>query len=116
MIRCNPGDVVLLLFPFTSLTSVKKRPAVVLSPPPYQVRYGDVVLMALTSRPQEDAFFLKHWQEAGLPRPTWAKPLVGTFASSILDKQLGRLSQPDWSPVRNALAEILAPPCFSLPG
>src|SRR6266545_4447782 len=110
MIPCNPGDVVLLPFPFTSLTSSKKRPAVVLSPSEYQGKYGDVVLMALTSQTQPDGFLLQKWHEAGLPKPTWVKPVIGTFASSIIDKRLGCLSPDDWISVRYALAQVVAPP------
>src|SRR5690348_3948124 len=101
MTPCSSGDVVLLPFPFTSLTASKKRPAVVISPGEYHGKYGDVVLMALTSQAQSDSFLLQRWQEAGLPKPTWVKPIIGTFASSIIDKRLGSLAPGDWSSVRN---------------
>lgn len=44
------GDIVLVPFPFTDLTAVKKRPALVVSANWYNKRYRDVVLVAVTSR------------------------------------------------------------------
>ena len=44
------GDIVLVPFPFTDLTAVKKRPALVVSANWYNKRYRDVILVAVTSR------------------------------------------------------------------
>jgi mRNA-degrading endonuclease toxin of MazEF toxin-antitoxin module len=43
----EPRDTVLVRFPFTDLTAVKKRPAVIISPAEFTRRHGDVVLIAL---------------------------------------------------------------------
>ena len=43
------GDIVLVPFPFTDLTTVKKRPALLVSANWYNKRYRDVVLVAVTS-------------------------------------------------------------------
>ena len=50
MMICEQGDIVLVPFPFTDLTTVKKRPALVVSANWYNKRYRDVVLVAVTSR------------------------------------------------------------------
>ncbi len=44
------GGVVLVGFPFTSLQTTKKRPAVVISSAAYQQNRPDVILMAITSQ------------------------------------------------------------------
>jgi mRNA interferase MazF len=44
------GDIVLVSFPFTDLTSTKGRPAVVVSPNNFNARNEDVVLVAVTSQ------------------------------------------------------------------
>ena len=109
MTECESGDVVLVRFPFTDLTSTKKRPALVLSDATYSRRYGDVVVLALTSQDQqESSLALAHWQAAGLLKATWAKPVVGTISGSLIERQLGRLDQRDAPPVRAALAMLLA--------
>lgn len=67
----SPGAIVLVRFPFTLLHTAKKRPAVVISPAQYFQRYGDLVVLALTSRTQPEPFLaLRHWQPAGLLGPT----------------------------------------------
>jgi hypothetical protein len=38
----SPGAVVLVRFPFSLLHTAKKRPAVVISPSQYFLRYGDL--------------------------------------------------------------------------
>ncbi|MYH11047.1 MAG: type II toxin-antitoxin system PemK/MazF family toxin, partial [Gemmatimonadales bacterium] len=43
------GDIVLVSFPFTDLTSTKRRPALVLSPDSFNAAGVDLVLAAVTS-------------------------------------------------------------------
>ena len=63
MIASKPGDIVLVRFPFTDLSAAKQRPALVISPDAYAVRHGDVVVLALTSRPQpDDATAIDCWR------------------------------------------------------
>ena len=96
-------------FPFTDLTTSKKRPALVISPTSYSNRFGDVVLMALTSQDQNDSSLaLAEWQAAGLPKPTWIKPLIGTLSLGLVERQIGRISPHDRRCVQTALAMVLA--------
>ena len=108
MIGCDPGDIVLVRFPFTDLTSVKKRPVLVISPLSYLQRYGDVVVIALTSQDQKDAALaLMEWQTAGLPKPTWVKPLIGTLAASLIERRLGGIDPHDRHCVRSAMDMLM---------
>ena len=43
------GHIVLVSFPFTDLTSSKRRPALILSPDPFNSAGEDLVLAAVTS-------------------------------------------------------------------
>jgi len=104
MIAFKPGDVVLVRFPFTDLSAAKQRPALVVSPAEYAARHGDVVVLALTSRPQpDDATAIDCWREAGVPKPTWIKPLIATLAATMLTQSLGRLKPADWPRVETAI-------------
>lgn len=65
------GDIVLVPFPFTDQTGLKKRPAVVVSSDAYHRKRIDVVVMALSSqvlRPPDAVgeVLIAKWQEAGL--------------------------------------------------
>jgi len=108
MTPCRPGDVVLVHFPFTSLRASKKRPAAVVSRPEYAERNGDVVVMALTGVGQADAPALDDWQEAGLVKPTWIKPLLATLDAGLIERRLGRLSARDCRKVSDALRAAVA--------
>lgn len=104
----DSGEVVLVRFPFTDLSASKKRPAVVISTGDFSMKYGDAVVMALTSRRQEnDLFRLDDWQDAGLLKPTWIKPLVGTIALSLIGVRLGVLSVRDKKRVASILDAIM---------
>jgi len=94
----DSGSVVLLPFPFTSLTTSKKRPAVVVSRRSYQEATHDIVLAAVTSQMHEGPgdVALRDWAEAGLLKPSClrAGKLITVHESLIL-KALGRLTSDD---------------------
>ena len=101
--------VVLIRFPFTDLTSAKKRPAVIVSPWQYSERYGDVVIIPLTSVNQnDDSLRLAQWKDAGLLKETWVKPLLATVSKSLITRQLGRLHERDMRCVRSSLKQMLS--------
>ncbi len=106
----EPGDVVLVRFPFTDATTFKKRPALIVSPGDFRRRYGDVVVLALTSQPQPDAeLALKDWRIAGLPKATWLKPLLATLSATVVERHVGTLSPADLPRVSSALRRLIAP-------
>jgi mRNA interferase MazF len=108
MTRYDRSDVVLVRFPFTDLSATKKRPAVVVSPVEFVEKYGDVVVLALTSCSQDDdSLRLSDWQAAGLRKPTWIKPLIGTVALSMIEARLGTLSGRDKHRVWSTLNAIV---------
>ena len=110
MTAFEPGDVVLVRFPFTDLTAVKKRPALIVSPSDFLKRNGDVVIVALTGQPQtEPDAALQDWQSAGLLKPTWLKPLIGTVDASVVERRFGRLSSADHRRVAAALRSLISP-------
>ena len=96
MTAFEPGSIVLVHFPFTDLSATKKRPALVVSPTAFSRPHGDIVVLALTSRPQADTTLeLENWKAAGLPKATWFKPVIGTLSKQVVVRYLGRLASQD---------------------
>lgn len=108
------GDIVLVLFPFTNQTQAKQRPAVVVSSSAYNARRLDVVLMAITSQVHTPLEFgeteIAAWQQAGLIKPSVAKPLVFTLEKPRVIKSIGRLESADRARLETTLRSILASP------
>jgi mRNA-degrading endonuclease toxin of MazEF toxin-antitoxin module len=52
--RYKRGDIVLVAFPFTDLSSTKRRPALVVSPDTFNAHLQDLVLVAITSQIKAD--------------------------------------------------------------
>ena len=107
MTRYKTGDIVLLQFPFTDLTTKKRRPASVISPGVFSACYGDIVVIPLTGRKQRGDSPLEMWQESGLLKPTWLKPLVATVVESSIEKKLGTLCPGDEGRVQSTLGMLI---------
>lgn len=66
----HPGDVLLIPFPYTDLTTSKRRPVLVLRPAD---AFGNFLAAAITSQPgHEDALplYQADFQEGTLPKPS----------------------------------------------
>ncbi len=90
---CDPGDLVLIAFPFSDFSSHKKRPVLVMTSPD---RYGDFIGLAVTSTPmQESAIFLEPSAmiEGILPKPSWVRlDKVYTLDTGTVVKKIGKVS------------------------
>lgn len=53
--RYKRGDIILVPFPFTDLSSSKRRPALVVSPNDFNGRLQDLVVIAITSQLTDDS-------------------------------------------------------------
>jgi mRNA interferase MazF len=105
------GDVVLVSFPFTNQTALKKRPAVVVSNKSYNASRRDVVIMAITSQVRASGasgeILINKWQEAGLLKPAAVKPVFATVEQGLIIRQLGSLELRDQSDLRASIATLL---------
>lgn len=92
------GDVVLVAFPFTDLTTTKMRPAVVVSSDKLNRKFNDVIVIAVTSQihkklsDEEFPLSTEDQKSAGLPKPSIIKlgKLV-TLDQRLIRKKLGHL-------------------------
>jgi mRNA interferase MazF len=104
------GDVVLVPFPFTDQTGIKKRPAVVISSREYVAQRRDLVIMAITSQIRPRAalgeFTIADWNPAGLIAPSAVKPVVATIEKRLILRKLGQLQPADVRSLRISLDQI----------
>ena len=108
---CQKGDVVLIPFPFTDLTSSKTRPAVVVSDHAFEKETGDFTVAMITSVPHATPYDyeLKDWQHAHLLSPSWVRAKLVTLDPELVFHIPGRLSDRDMAEVdkRIRLALVL---------
>jgi mRNA interferase MazF len=95
------GDVVLVAFPFTDLTTTKTRPALVTSSDSFHRSGLDVILAGITSKiPKEipvTDFLLSHEDQicAGLPKPSLVRlGKIVTLDCRLVRKKLGHIQDP----------------------
>lgn len=108
--RFNFGDVVLVPFPFTDQSGVKKRPAVVVSSHTYNSSRRDIVIMAITSQLRLPLglgeSMIADWQGAGLVKESVLKPVFATIEQGLVQRAMGRFSAVDIKALRVALAVV----------
>jgi len=77
------GDVVLVPFPFSDQTAIKKRPAVIITSSAYNEISSDIIIMAVTSQTEKTTgigeCLIQDWQDAGLLKPSAIKPAISTI-------------------------------------
>jgi mRNA interferase MazF len=94
----NTWDIILVPFPFTNLRSVKKRPALIISPNSYNSD-KDVVILFITSNinsyPKIGDHLIDFWKESGLPKPSMTRMKFATISTTIIVKNIGSLHNSD---------------------
>lgn len=106
------GDVVLLPFPFSDLTSAKQRPVLVLSKAAYNKGSQDFLVCAITSNLTNAAHSVyvedADMAEGKLPKPSRVKvDKVFTASQTLARKKVGRVSAEVIAQVRRELLAIL---------
>jgi mRNA interferase MazF len=99
------GDILLVSFPFTNATNVKKRPALVL------LDNGDSdVLVARISTQTDYSTFdinLEDWRSEGLLTVSYARLYkLATLSDTLIDRKLGQLSANDKLNIAQKLIEL----------
>jgi mRNA interferase MazF len=105
-------DVILVPFPFSDLSTTKKRPALVVACiKPKHLAMHCIVAM-ITSNMEGLAFphdvTLKEYKTAGLPKPSLVRVAkMVTIDSSIAIKSLGSLSKVDQLSVTKSISQLM---------
>ena len=102
------GDIVVVRFPFSDLTSSKKRPALVLG----ISNNSDHILCQITSKPYSSAFAVQiddnSYQEGSLPIVSYIRPdKIFTADQSVISKKVASLTPGTLNKVKKILATVL---------
>lgn len=98
MVLPDRWDVGLVPFPFTDKNSLKKRPALALSPRPFNEATGVTILAMITKAELSKwpgDYAIADWQGAGLMIPSIVRLKVFTIENSLILMLLGRLKPRD---------------------
>jgi len=105
--RFEPGELVLLAFPFSSETGAKQRPALVL----LDTGDNDLLVARVTTQRHDSPLDLpiRDWEAAGLLAPSVVRlHKLATLEKTFVRRRLGRLSSDDWSTVRVLFGKMVS--------
>ena len=102
------GTVVLVRFPFSDLSSSKRRPAVVLA----EAGRGDYVLVQVTSKPYADPKAVRlteaSFASGSLHLTSFARPgKLFTASSSLIARSVGTLTDAALAELTRAVVELV---------
>lgn len=108
------GDVLLVPFPYSDLSTTKVRPAVVISGILYHALEPDLILAAITSKVTTAVgpldYVLLDWLQAGLRQPSALKPVLFTLDPARVLHPIGALTSRDLAVVVQKLRLALELP------
>ncbi|WP_461255522.1 type II toxin-antitoxin system PemK/MazF family toxin [Treponema sp. R80B11-R83G3] len=90
------GEIVLIPVPFSDLSSVKKRPVLVISNISHNSTNSDMIVVAITSNLQQNGIFIetKDLLSGELPKKSLIRyDKIYTLEQCIVIKQLGMVSE-----------------------
>ncbi len=95
----QPGEVILLLFPFSDTAGSRRRPALVL----LDTGDEDIIVARITSQIPQTVLDveLAEWQQAGLLLPSVVRVhKLATLEKRLVERRLGMLTSADWVQVQ----------------
>jgi mRNA interferase MazF len=101
----QPGEVVLLAFPFTDGLRQKQRPALIV----LDVEDPDIIVARITSQPYSTSFdvSLADLESAGLLAASVVRlHKIATLEKTLVKRRLGHLSERDWGNVSTTLRQM----------
>ncbi len=114
MTTFNKGDVILIPFPFTDLTTTKQRPALVVSSNWFNRQSSDFIVMAISSQIPHQISEVEYLlsttdqETSGLPKRSIIKlGKIVTINQSLIRKRLGKLPELTVLSILNKFKNIL---------
>lgn len=102
----SSGEVLLLSFPFTNTTEVKRRPALVL----LDTGDNDLLVARITGQLNQTPFDLElqEWQQAGLRIPSIVRlHKLATLEKKLVQQSLGTLTASDFQQMQTKLQVLI---------
>jgi len=106
----SKNEVILVRYPFSALSGVKVRPAIVVNAPHASQDFFIVPLTSRTAPLLAGEFILADWAAAGLHVPTAVKRGLYTMHESLILKRVGRLTMTDAEQVGQSLGQWVGLP------
>jgi mRNA interferase MazF len=106
----EPGDIVLVPYPFGERTGGKKRPALVVSSGEHNQETGELLIAQITSRVTAASrigdYHIQGWREANLPKPALVRARLATIETSQVLRKLGSLPQREFRAAQADLQSV----------
>jgi mRNA interferase MazF len=106
------GEILLIPVPFSNLSSVKKRPVLVLSNNTHNSSSRDIIVIAITSNLAHEGIEISNENliDGFLPKKSIIKvDKVYTLEASIVIKKVGKISNDALSNVYDEFVKIISP-------
>jgi mRNA interferase MazF len=107
----EPGNIVLIPFPFSDLSSTKKRPVLVLTAPD---RHSDFIAAGITSVEQKTGAVAPetaHLLRGRLPKKSWIRTdKLFTLSSEIVFKNFGAIRPDAFKQIMQAICRTIGCP------
>lgn len=108
----NQGDILIVPFPFSDLTSVRQRPVLVLSKKEYNEKYEDIITCGITSNLKDSKYSVlidtSDLIEGSIPVKSRIKiDKLFTLEQSIIIKKMGRISKETFGRVRKEFVNLV---------
>ena len=112
MTAYEPGDVVLVPFPFGQRAGGRKRPALIISGTDYNQETGQLIIAQVTGRVSGPSrvgdYLIRDWSAAALLGPSLVRARLATVESGLVLRKLGALTPGDLSAALAAMQTVFA--------
>ena len=108
----NQGEIVIIPFPFTDFSSIKQRPALVISNNQYNARKEDIIVCGITSNPKNNAYSVdvtnSKLESGTILVPSKIKAdKIYTIKQELIRKQIGKLNEVTFISVKKEVANLI---------
>ena len=106
MKRIEPGNIVLLKFPFTEGFGYKRRPALILK----DFEDGDILVCRITSKIYKTKYdiYLDEWKKFGLKLPSVVRVhKMATLEMDLIDTEMGQIDEEALDKIKEIYVSII---------